>query len=255
MTRKHHEIAVSSNGVATLTIANAGKANILGSAVIKDLTTALDALGQDCKLRAVVLTSPGDKSFVAGADLAEMKDLCPESARAFIIRLRDLCAAVRNCPVPVVARINGWCLGGGLELAMASDFRIAIDHAKFAMPEVKVGIPSVIHAALMPRLIGAGRARWMLMTGAVINAETALNWGLIDQVAAPGELDDTVTAALAPVLGCGAGAIRAQKRLINRWDEVPLSVAIDESIEVFGRAFTTGEPKKAMQAFFDAKAR
>lgn len=249
------EIAEAGDGTVRLTIAKAGKANILNTAVMDGLIDGLTELARRDDIRLLVLTGSGERSFIAGADLGEMAELDPETGKRFISKLRDLCEAVRTFPVPVVARIPGWCLGGGLELAMACDMRIAARAARFAMPEVKVGIPSVIHAALMPRLIGAGRARWMILTGEAIDAETALHWGLIDQIAEAEELDEALAAMIAPVLACGDEAIRAQKVLFRQWDELPLSEAVEASIEIFGQAFTSDEPRRRMQAFLDRKGK
>jgi enoyl-CoA hydratase/carnithine racemase len=149
----------------------------------------------------------------------------------------------------VVARIQGACLGGGLEFAMACDLRVAAPTAWFAMPEVRVGIPSVIHAALLPRFIGLGRARWMILTGEAIDAATALAWGLIDAVAAEGGLDAAVSQVIAPILACGEHVIADQKTLMRKWEDLPLADAIAHSAPVFGHAFTTGEPQRAMHAF------
>lgn len=253
MLNDHCLVERQAQGVVRLTIANAGKANILSTPVIVALTSGIKAIAAEPGLRALVLTGAGETSFIGGADIKEMAALDPSSAERFIAGLRDLCEAVRQCPAPVVARIGGWCLGGGLELAMACDMRIAADTAKFAMPEVKVGIPSVIHAALMPRLIGMARARWLILTGATVDATTALDWGLVDTVAPAAALDAAVDAALQPLLACGPEALRAQKELLRLWEELPLSQAIDASIPVFGRAFATGEPQAHMQAFLDRK--
>ena len=129
----------------------------------------------------------------------------------------------------MIARIPGWCLGGGLEFAAACDFRIAAQDAKFAMPEVKVGIPSVIHAALLPRLIGWGRARWLIMTAATIDAPTALDWGLVDVGGAKGGLDAAVESTVAALLECGPEAMRAQKALLKQWEELPLKESVNLS--------------------------
>jgi enoyl-CoA hydratase/carnithine racemase len=249
------DITEAGNGTVRLTLANAGKANILSTPVMDGLIAGLAQLALRDDIRLLVLTAGGERAFIAGADLAEMAELDPASARAFIGRLRDLCEAVRSFPVPVVARIAGWCLGGGLELAMACDLRIAARHAKFAMPEVKVGIPSVIHAALLPRLIGAGRARWMILSGETIDAETALHWGLVDHVAEMAQLDDAVATMIAPILACAPEAIRAQKVLFRQWEELPFSEAVAASIEVFGQAFASDEPRRRMRAFLDRKGK
>ena len=152
-------------GVVRLTICNAGSLNILGSAAINGVREAWKCSATERAIRALVIARQSEKSMIGGADIKEMAKLDQASAEKFITGLRDLCEAVRAFPAPVIARIPGWCLGGGLEFAAACDFRIAAHDAKFAMPEVKVGIPSVIHAALLPRLIGWGRARWLIMTG------------------------------------------------------------------------------------------
>src|ERR1700760_3149356 len=175
-----------SRGVVRLTICNAGSLNILGSAQIKGVREGLEALGAERAIRALVVAGESEKSMIGGADIKEMAELDQVLAEKFITGLRDLCEAVRAFPAPVIARIPGWCLGGGLEFAAGCDLRIAAHDAKFAMPEVKVGIPSVIHAALLPRLIGWGRARWLIMTAATIAAPTALGWGLVDVVAREG---------------------------------------------------------------------
>jgi len=167
--------------------------------------------------------------------------------------LRDLCEAVRTFPGPVIARMPGWCLGGGLEVAAACDFRVAAHDAKFGMPEVRVGIPSVIHAALLPRLIGWGRARWLVMTGENIDAATALAWGLVDVVAPEGGLDIAVEQTVSMLLRCGPEALRSQKALLRQWEELPLTESINLSIGVFGRSYLTDEPTRLMQGFIDRK--
>jgi enoyl-CoA hydratase len=239
--------------VVRLTICNAGPLNILGTAVINGVREGLETLGRDRGIRVLIVAGQSGKSMIGGADIKEMASLDQASAETFITGLRDLCEAVRGFPAPVIARMPGWCLGGGLEFAAACDFRVAAQDAKFGMPEVRVGIPSVIHAALLPRLIGWGRARWLVMTAAAIDAPTALNWGLVDVVAGQGRLDDEVETVVAMLLQCGAEALRSQKALLKQWEELPLKESVDLSIGVFGRAFLTDEPHRMMQAFIDRK--
>src|SRR5713101_595592 len=240
-------------GVVRLTICNAGSLNILGSAVINGVREGLEALAAEPQIRVLVLAGQSEKSMIGGADIKEMAGLDPKSAKAFITGLRDLCEAVRAFPAPVIARMPGWCLGGGLEFAAACDFRIAAPDARFGMPEVRVGIPSVIHAALLPRLIGWGRARWLIMTAENIDAPTALAWGLVDVVAPGGSLDAAVENTVAALLECAPEALRAQKALLRQWEDLPLMESVDLSIGVFGRAFLTGEPQRLMQGFIDRK--
>jgi enoyl-CoA hydratase len=240
-------------GVVRLTICNAGSLNILGSAAINGVRAGLEVLATERAIRALIIAGQSEKSMIGGADIKEMAKLDQASAEKFITGLRDLCEAARAFPAPVIARIPGWCLGGGLEFAAACDFRIAAHDAKFAMPEVKVGIPSVIHAALLPRLIGWGRARWLIMTAATIDAPTALNWGLVDAVAPQGGLDAAVENTVAALLECGPEALRSQKALLKQWEELPLKESVNLSVGVFGQSFLTDEPRRLMQGFLDRK--
>ena len=240
-------------GVVRLTICNAGSLNILGSAVINGVREGLEVLAADRQIRALVISGQSEKSMIGGADIKEMVGLDQASAEKFITGLRDLCEAVRAFPEPVIARMPGWCLGGGLEFAAACDFRVAAHDAKFGMPEVRVGIPSVIHAALLPHLIGWGRARWLVMTAENIDAATALAWGLIDVVAPQGGLDEAVERTLKALLECAPEALRAQKALLRQWEELPLKESVNLSIGVFGKSYLTGEPQRLMQGFIDRK--
>ena len=240
-------------GVVRLTIRNAGSLNILNTAVINGVRQGLEQLAREPDILALVIAGSGEKSMIGGADIKEMATLDQKSAETFITGLRDLCEAVRAFPGPTIARMPGWCLGGGLEFAAACDFRVAAADAKFSMPEVKVGIPSVIHAALLPRLIGWGRARWLMMTAATIDAPTALAWGLVDIVAAEGGLDAAVAGVIETLLDCAPQALRAQKALLKQWEELPLKESVNLSIGVFGQSYLTGEPQKLMQDFVNSK--
>jgi enoyl-CoA hydratase len=253
MLNHHCGVDRDSRGVVRLTISNAGSLNILGSAVTTAVREGIEKLAGDRTIRVLVLAGQSEKSMIGGADIKEMATLEQKSAEAFISRLRDLCEAVRAFPAPVIARMPGWCLGGGLEVAAACDFRVAAHDAKFGMPEVRVGIPSVIHAALLPRLIGTGRARWLVMTADNIDAPTALAWGLVDVVAPQGGLDASVEHVIKMLLECGPEALRSQKALIRHWEELPLTEAVNASVSMFGKSFLTDEPKRLMQGFIDRK--
>src|SRR3954465_9822086 len=253
MLNAHCRVTRDSRDVVTLRICNAGSLNILSSAVIRDLCAALQELATDKAIRVLVLAGESEKSLIGGADIKEMATLDQTSAEAFITGLAELCEAVRAFPPPVIARMPGWCLGGGLEVAAACDIRIAAHDARFGMPEVRVGIPSVIHAALLPRLIGWGRARWLVMTAENIDAPTALAWGLVDVVAPPGGLDTAAEHTGAETLECGPQALRAQKALLRQWEELPLTESVNLSVGVFGKSFLTGEPQRLMKGFLDRK--
>lgn len=244
---------MDARGVAHLTIRNAGSMNILDTPAITGIRMGLEELAKNDRIRVLVFRAESEKAFIGGADIKEMARLDQTSAEAFITGLAALCEATRLFPVPVIARIPGWCLGGGLEVAAACDFRIAAPTAKFAMPEVKVGIPSVIHAALLPRLIGSGRTRWLVMTGAIIDASTARDWGFVDAISEVGALDATIEVTVGTLLACGHEALKAQKELCRQWEELPLQESIRNSISIFGKSFLTGEPQQHMRAFLDRK--
>ncbi len=249
----HAVASLNDAGVATLSIHEAKSLNILSTPVIEDLTRALTQLAQRPDVRVLILRGTGDKAFVAGADINEMARLTRATGEHFIKGLRDLCESVRRMPVPVIARIPGWALGGGLELAMACDMRIAALGAQFGMPEVKVGIPSVIHATLMPRLIGQGRAAWMLLSGELICAKQALEWGLVNTVVPLDDLDAEILKIALSLAQLGPAVLRQQKSLLRRWETMSLDAAIEDSVTEFGKAFETGEPQQFMTAFLADK--
>jgi len=239
--------------VARVTIDNPAKLNILTSAVLRRFSEEIKSLEAKPSLRAVVLTGAGEKAFIGGADLETLGALDPASAREFIGLVHAACAALRECPVPVIARINGWCLGAGLELAACCDLRIAADSAAFGMPEVRLGIPSVVEAAMLPRLVGAGRARWLVLSGETIDARTALDWGLIERISSIDSLDAQVNSLLDSILAGEPEAIRAQKRLCKLWEEAPLAESVRASIDEFARAYESDEPRRRVAAFRRAR--
>ena len=235
--------------IAYITINNAHKLNTLNSELMKDFVAICEDLAHHQALRAVVVTGPGDKAFVGGADIDEMASLNPDSARTFITLLHGCCNALRELPVPVIARIQGYALGGGLELAVACDLRVATDTAVFGMPEVKLGIPSVIEAALLPALVGWGRTRHMLLLGESFGATEAATWGLVERVVPTHQLDDAVEGYIQSILRAGARAVRLQKKLIRSWEDLPLHAAIVAGIDAFVAAWETDEPCRAMSEF------
>jgi len=235
--------------VVHVTIDNAAKLNTLGSHLMIEFVERIEALGANDDLRAVVLTGAGDKSFIGGADIFEMAGLDAASAEGFITLVHRSCACLRALPVPVIARVNGYALGAGLEVAAACDLRVASSNAVFGMPEVKVGIPSVVEAALLPGLIGWGRTRELLLWGENIDAATALAWGLVEHVVEPTELNATVDARLDALLTAGPHAVRLQKKLIRDWENMTLDQAVRAGIESFKQAYATDEPTRMMAAF------
>lgn len=244
-----HEARVGGS-VAFVTIDNAARLNVLNSALMGAFVEAFGRLSEAEDLRAVVLTGAGTRAFVGGADVDEMAAIAgPDAARAFITQVHRCCAAVRELPVPVIARINGYVLGAGLELAASCDLRVATSGAVFGMPEVRLGIPSVVEAAVLPMLVGWGRTRAMLLLGETFAAPEAVAMGLIDAMVEPDDLDAAVEHRLIALLAGGPRAIRLQKELIRKWEQSPLAAAIAAGIDTFAAAFESDEPATAMRRF------
>ena len=233
--------------VAFVTLDREAKLNALDSDLMEQFALIIEQLSRDESLRCVVVTGAGERAFAAGADVEELASIVfPTEARSFIGRVHACCDAVRNLAVPVIARINGHALGAGLELAISCDLRVASDNATFAMPEVRLGIPSVVEAALLPGLIGWGRAREMVLLGDSYDAETALKMGLVEAVVPARELDAAVESRIASLMANGPQAIRLQKALLRRWETLPLREAILVGADIFAEAFQTSEPGIAM---------
>ena len=217
---------------ARVTVENAGKANCLSTPIMTQLRDAFLALIDDDNLRLVILTGEGDRSFLGGANLDELKELTPAKARAFLTLLSDANTAIRNLPVPVIARINGVCIGAGLEVAASCDLRIAASHARLGMPEVALDLPSVVESALFPRLMGWGRMAWMIYRGDLLDAKLSEQWGLIEKSSEKGELDTDVEELVEKILANGPVGIRAQKALMRDWERMSLQ---DGIMEVWNR--------------------
>ena len=243
----------SQGSVYRLTVARPERLNIVNTAVLTEMGDALARICDDDTARAIILRGAGNKAWIGGADINELVTLNSDTARAFITRLHRVCLALRESPVPVIARIDGFCLGAGLEIAACCDLRIASTESRFGMPEVQVGIPSVIEAALLPRLIGSGRTRDLVLTGRIIDAQEALAWGLVESLAPADRLDTKVDERLVMILNAGPGAIRAQKDLCRQWEELPLAEAVEASIDAFGDAFLSDEPHEYMRRFLQRR--
>lgn len=240
--------------IAHVAVDHDAKLNTLNPDLMRDFAATFATLGEDAALRAVVLTGAGPRAFIGGADIGVMAAVQdPAEGGAFISLVHGCCRAVRDCPVPVIARVNGWCLGAGLEIAAACDLRIASDAAKFGMPEVRVGIPSVVEAALLPGLIGWGRTRRLLLLAETIDAAEAAEWGLVEKVVKPEALDAAVESWIDLLLEAGPEAIRSQKALIRRWEDLTQTQGIEAGIGAFAASWHTEEPTRMLGGFLARK--
>src|SRR3954452_13776715 len=221
----------SEGGVTRIFLNRPEKVNALDSELLQKLLAAFLDIFEFPDTRVVVLGGRG-KAFCGGADVAELSALSASNAGAFVQRIHDVCAALRKLPVPVVARLHGAVVGAGLEIAAACDLRVAAEGTRFSMPEVRLGIPSVVEAALLPRLMGSGRAAWLVLTGEAIDARRAYEWGLVEQV---GD-DHAVDALVRCLMKNDREALTMQKQLLQLWEEAQLSTSIEKSVALFARA-------------------
>jgi enoyl-CoA hydratase len=239
--------------IATVSVDNQARLNCLSTATVTALREAVQQLGRDPNVRAIIITGAGEKSFIGGADLRELGSLDHDGGRLYITNLHKACDAIRNAPQPVIARVNGFCLGGGLEVAAACDMRTAAETAVFGMPEVHMGLPSVIEAALLPGLIGWGMTREILITGETFDAARAAEMRFVERVVPKADLDAAVDGWLAAICRAAPEAVLSQKRLINRWQETSVKEGIKAGIDALAEAYDTGEPQQRIRDFFAAK--
>jgi enoyl-CoA hydratase/carnithine racemase len=227
--------------------------NLFEPGLIAALRSTFQTLGTDPTIRLAVLTGAG-RAFTAGMDVHVLRDLDAAGATALITSLHDAIEAVHRAPFPVIGAVNGPALGAGFELAIACDLCIAVPAAIFGLPEVRVGVPSVIQAALLPPLIGPARAAELLLTGQTIGAGQALAWGLVNRVVEPADFEAAVDTMVDAITACAPGAVRLQKQLIVRWRESDLPSAVRAGIAAFAAAYTTGEPREGAAAFLEKRA-
>ena len=240
---------IDARGVARVTVNNAEQRNALGNAGKRELAEALENVAADPGLRVVVLTGAGDRSFIGGANVTEMATFTHGHASEGPSLTHRVCEAIRRTPVPVIARINGYCFGAGLEIAAACDMRAAADTAKFGMPEVLFGLPSGMEACLLPQLIGWGKTRELVYTGRHIDAREAAGCHLIERIVPQPELDAAVEDWVAAILSAGPNAIRAQKELIRDWERMSIADAVQQGIRAVAAAHGSDETKRLMGAF------
>jgi enoyl-CoA hydratase len=239
--------------VAWVTVSNPARRNALGIAGKQRIAQAFRELAQDETLRVAILTGAGEKSFIAGANLAEMKDLDAAGAQEEHTWTHRACDAIRSLPVPVIARINGYCFGAGMELAASCDLRAGVTTAKFGMPEVRFGIPSGMEACLLPQLIGWGKTRELVYTGDHIDAGEAHRCGFLEKLVAPQALDSAVEQWITSILAGGPRALRLQKALVRDWERMPIADAVQAGIRACVEARRSDEPRRLMEAFLQRK--
>ncbi|PXX94747.1 enoyl-CoA hydratase-related protein [Halomonas sp. LBP4] len=245
---------VDNAGVVRLTITRPKALNALNSAVIDELEAVLSDLEKRDDLRAVLITGDGEKSFVAGADIAEMRDKTPEQARAFASQALRTLKRLETLPVPVVALVNGFCLGGGCELALACDWAVASDNAIFGQPEVLLGvIPGFGGTQRLPRRVGPAMALDLVTTGRKIDAQEALRIGLVNRVMPQAELEAYAEELTKQLGGNGPAAVRSAKQAVHDGMDQDLDSALALETSLFAFCFAGEEQSEGMSAFVEKR--
>lgn len=242
------------DGIMTVTINRPQVLNALNTETLKELRTAIQEAGQREEVKAVIITGAGEKSFVAGADIAQMRDLDVLEGRKMTMLGQDVFNEIENLDKPVIAAVNGYALGGGCELAMACDIRIASEKAKFGQPEVNLGIiPGFGGTQRLPRLIGKGRAKYYIFTGQMMTAQEAFNFGLVDMVVAPEELMRKAREIAKTIMAKAPVAVMMAKRAINKGLDMDLDSGIAYETEAYTTAFATRDRIEGMGAFVEKR--
>ena len=227
------------DGIRWVTLNRPATLNAVTRDDLRTMTGALDPLPPG--IAAIALTGAGPRAFSSGVHTEVFADLTVEDARGFITELGELTATIRRAPVPTVCVIRGYCLGGAMEMAMACDLRVVATDAVFGMPEIAVGIPSVLDAALLEQYVGLSRAREMLLTGDLYPVGELATSGFANRLVAPDDLLAAAEQLLARVASHSGPAMRAQKRLFRTWQEVGLDAGIAASIGEFAETFAHPE--------------
>jgi enoyl-CoA hydratase len=247
-------LLVESGPIGLLTVNRPKVLNALDDATLGELTDAFIAFERAPGLRCVILTGAGEKAFVAGADIGAMAALGPREARAFAERGHRLAALMEALAVPVIAAVNGFALGGGLELVLACDFALASDNAKLGLPEVSLGvIPGFGGTQRLARRVGLGYARELVYTGNVIDAAEALRIGLVNTVTRPGELLAAARAVAEKIASRAPLAVADAKRAMHDGADAPLAQALGLERELFAGLFATADQKEGMRAFLEKR--
>lgn len=251
----HNNILLEkAHGIATVTLNRPRQMNAINSQMIEELGQTLDALATDATVRVVVLTGAGEKAFAAGADIAAMADMTPLDAKDFAEFGQRVFARLEALPQPTIAMVRGVALGGGCELALACDMRIAAVTARFGQPEVSLGITTGFGGTQrLPRLVGRSKAAMLLYSGMVIKAQEALAMGLVDQVVSAETLCDTVMELARSMSGHDPFAVRQTKLCIRHGLESGRDAGLAYEAQAFGLCYATSTPRLAMTAFINKR--
>lgn len=242
------------DAIATITINRPDALNAFTTELILEMHERIKELSEDDSIRVVLVTGAGEKAFIAGADIQEMSEKDHDGAVAFSRRGNKLCDAIEAMPQPVIAVINGFALGGGCEIAMACDIRLAAESATLGQPEVGLGIPPAWGGTQrLPRIVGIGRAKEIIFSGRHIGATEAKEIGLVNNVYPADQVMDEAKKLAATFLEKGPEALAASKKLINRTMETSLATGTIHESKLFAAAFNGEEQSEGMEAFLERR--
>jgi enoyl-CoA hydratase len=242
-------------GVATITINRPTALNALNYDTLKEMLDCFGEIGKSKEIHAVIITGSGKKAFVAGADISFMAELEPLKAREFARLGHEVMNVIENLPQPVIAAINGFALGGGCEMALACDIRLASENAKFGQPEVNLGVlPGFGGTQRLPRLVGKGHANELLFSGKMINAEEACRIGLVNRVIAQDKLLEECTSLAGMIVAKAPVAVRLCKEAVNNGMEMDLARGCAHEADLFGICFASEDQQEGMKAFLEKRA-
>jgi enoyl-CoA hydratase len=242
------------DGIGTVTLNRPDKLNALNSTVYKELYDVFGAIENDPEVRVVVLTGAGERAFCAGSDVAEMQNMGPIEIQKFMATIRKTSDFIYALTKPTIAAVNGYALGGGCELSMCCDIRIASEKARFGQPEITLGlIPGASGTQRLPRLIGAAKAKEMIFTGDLIDAATALNQGLVNKVAPPEKLMEEALAMATKLASMSGPVLAMAKEAINTGLETDIASGLNVEAKCNALCFATEDRKEGMDAFLEKR--
>jgi enoyl-CoA hydratase len=243
-----------SAGTALVTINRPKALNALNEQTLRELQCAFTGFADDDQAQVIIITGSGEKAFVAGADIAAMQPLSATEARRFAKLGHEVMGSIEGCPKPVIAAVNGFALGGGCELALGCDIRLAADNARFGQPEVNLGvIPGFGGTQRLARLVGRGLALEMILTGDLIDAAEAYRIGLVNKVVPQAELLDAAKQLAAKIISKGPYAVKLAKEAVRNGLEMDLARANQYEADLFGLCFASVDQKEGMQAFLEKR--
>lgn len=241
--------------IATVTVNRPSAMNAMTQITLQELDVVVQQLSVSAEVRAVIITGAGEKAFIAGGDIAMLRKLGPVEARELALLAHGVCNAIEQSPKPFIAAINGYALGGGCELAMSCDIRIAAEHARFGQPEINIGtLPGFGGSQRLPRLVGKGRALEMILTGEMIDAQEAWRIGLVNKVVPQAELMNAARSLATKLASKSQMALKLCKEVVTNGLEMDLQRACSYEADLFALSFATADQQEGMTAFLEKRA-